>query len=217
MYVQGPTEKFAYGDTGPNKYSATANALLYYANVFNQPRYALYQRDQYDAPEPWSMFWYDPTVAGAWWDGLPLDAVFDDSLDQWASMRSSWTDQNALFIGVKAGANQGRQTHNDLDAGDFVLQALGTTWAGELGDGDYRSPFYFSNDTQGSERWWYYRKMTEGQNTILVNASNQNVAAAPSIKFGTTNETQGSSTVYTAPNSSTAYFTTDITSAYFDV
>jgi hypothetical protein len=147
MYGQGATSLFNWGDNGPNKYTATANSLLFYANAYNQPQYALFQRDQHDSADPWSMFWYNPQVSGAFWDGLPLDYAFDNSTDQWMSMRSSWTDGNALFVGIKAGTLQGHQTHNDLDVGDFVLDALGTRWAGELGDGDYLSPYYFSNDS----------------------------------------------------------------------
>ncbi|KAJ7252781.1 hypothetical protein B0H12DRAFT_1117835 [Mycena haematopus] len=216
MYGSGATTLFQWGDNGPNKYTATANSLMYYANAFNQPQYSLFQRDQFDAAEPWSMFWYNPQISGAFWDGMPLDNVFDNSTDQWMSMRSSWTDPDALFVAIKAGTLQGHQTHNDLDVGDFVLDALGTRWAGELGDGDYLSPYYFSNDTQGSARWMYYRKMTEGQNTLLLGATNQDVTAKPTIQFGTSNTTQGSSTVFTPDQDSTAYFTTDMTTAYFD-
>jgi len=216
MYSYGTTSLFDYGDHGPNKYSSTANAMLLYADHYNQPRYALFQRDQHDAAEPWSMFWYDPTVSGAFWEGAPLDQFFDNELDQWASMRSSWTDTNGLYAAIKAGKLQGHQTHNDLDAGDFVLDALGTRWAGELGSSDYLSPGYFSSEEQNSVRWTYYRKMTEGQNTILVNQSNQNVLAAPTIiKHETSGTTQGSSTVLDLPSSSTAYWIADISSAYF--
>jgi hypothetical protein len=91
MFVQGSTTLFNYGDTGPNKYSTTSNSMLFYADQFSQPQYALFQREQWDAAEPTAMFWYDPTVSGAFWDGQPLDAVFDNSTDQWVSMRSSWT------------------------------------------------------------------------------------------------------------------------------
>ena len=217
MYVQGTTSLFNYGDHGPNKFSTTANSMIFYSEQFKDPTFALYQRDQHDAPEPWSMFWYDPTVSGAFWDGTPLDAFFDNHTDQWASMRSSWTDEDALYVAIKAGTLQGHQTHNDLDCGDFVLDALGTRWAGELGSGDYLSEGYFSNDTQGSERWLYYRKRTEGQNTILVGAQNQDVTAAPTIiGHETTGEAQGSSTVYDVPSNSVAYWVADLTSAYFD-
>ena len=217
MYVTGATSMFNYGDTGPNKYSTTANSMFFYADQYQVPRYALFQRDRYDAAEPWSMFWYDPTVQGAFWDGAPLDYFFDNSTDQWGSMRSSWTDGNALYIAMKAGTLVGHQTHNDLDCGDFVIDALGTRWAGELGSGDYRSTGYFSTDAQDSQRWLYYRKRTEGQNAILVNQQNQQVTAAPTVNYGTTGEAQGSSTVYNVPGTSAAYFTANISSAYSGV
>lgn len=217
MYATGATSLFDWGDHGPNKFSSTANSMFLYSSLSKHPEYALFQREMHDAAEPWSMFWYDPTVAGAYWDGLALDHEFDDPLDQWASMRSSWTDFNALYIGIKAGKLQGHATHGDLDAGDFVLDALGYRWAGEFGSANYLSDNYFSNETQNSARWLYYRKRTEGQNTIVVGNENQNVEAAPSMKFDSSKTTQGSSTVFTVPSGSTAFFTTDLTSAYFDV
>lgn len=214
MYVNGPGTLFDYGDHGPNKYSSTANCMFLYATQYQKPQYALFQRDQHDAAEPWSMFWYDPSVAGAFWNGAPLDHFFDNALDQWGSMRSSWTDSHASFVAIKAGKNQGRQTHNDLDVGDFVVDALGTRWVGEFGSANYLSPGYFSNDTQGSERWMYYRKMTEGQNTILIDRSNQLVTAAPTVKHDTSGTTQDSSTVFDVPADSTAYWVADMTTAY---
>ncbi|KAJ3573667.1 hypothetical protein NP233_g2289 [Leucocoprinus birnbaumii] len=217
MYANGPGTLFDWGDSGPNKFSSTANGMFLYATQYQNPRYALFQRDQHDAPEPWSMFWYDPSVAGAFWNGAALDFFFDDPTDQWASMRSSWTDNDALSIAIKAGTLQHHQTHNDLDVGDFILDALGTRWAGEFGCGDYNSLNYFSNDTQGSDRWLYYRKMTEGQNTIIINRQNQIVTAAPTVTHNTTGEAQGSSTVYTVPDDSTAYWIADMTSAYANV
>ncbi|PSR76679.1 hypothetical protein PHLCEN_2v8276 [Hermanssonia centrifuga] len=217
MYVSGFGSLFNYGDHGPNKYSTTANPMLLYGDYFQHPEYVLFQRDQHDAPEPWSMFWYNPTVSGAFWDGMPLDHFFDNSTDQWASMRSTWTDETGMYVAIKAGELLGHQTHNDLDCGDFVLDALGTRWAGELGSGDYNSPDYFTSDSQDAVRWLYYRKRTEGQNTILVNQQNQNVVQAqPTVNHGTTGEVQGSSTVYNVPNSSTAFWTADLTTAYND-
>lgn len=216
MYVYGATSMFNYGDHGPNKFSTTANCMFLYGDKYNRPAYSLFQREQADAAEPWSMFWYNPATSGAFWDGADLDRFFDDDLDQWASMRSSWTDINALYVAIKAGRNQGHQTHNDLDVGDFVLDALGTRWAGELGSADYRSPNYFSSDAQDADRWKYYRKMTEGQNTLLIGQANQNVAARPTIEHDSSGTKQGSSTVMDIPSDSTAWWTTDMTSAYFN-
>ena len=77
MYVTGLTSLFNYGDHGPNKYSTTANMMHNFVTQYNMPQYSLFQRDRYDsASDPWAMFWYDPSVTGAWWDGLALDHYF---------------------------------------------------------------------------------------------------------------------------------------------
>ncbi|KAI0785065.1 chondroitin AC/alginate lyase [Abortiporus biennis] len=214
MYVSGFGSLFSYGDHGPNKFSTTANSMLLYGDFYQHPEFVLFQRDQHDAPEPNSMFWYNPTVSGAFWDGMLLDHNFDDPLTQWAAMRSSWTDESGLYVGIKAGALQHHQTHNDLDLGDFVLDALGTRWAGDLGSGDYLSFQYFNSDAQDAARWLYYRKRTEGQNSILVDQQNQLVTAAPTTKFDSSKTAQGSSTVFDVPSDSTAYWSADLTSGY---
>lgn len=215
MHVSGMTAMFNYGDHGPNKFSTTANSMLFMGSAFNNPTYTLFQRDRNDSPEPWSMFWYDPSVKGAWWDGLALDHYFDNTNDTWVSMRSSWTDNNGLALAMKAGGLQYHQTHGDLDAGDFVIDALGVRWAGEYGSADYLGDGYFSNENQDSVRWLWYRKMTEGQNTIAVNGANQLVSYQPgNPKYQSSETVQGSSTVMDVPADSTAFFTVDLSSAY---
>jgi hypothetical protein len=44
----------------------------------------------------------------------------------------------------------GHQTHGDIDAGDFVLDAMGQRWAGELGSGNYLSDGYFFSEVRFS-------------------------------------------------------------------
>ncbi|GJJ09899.1 hypothetical protein Clacol_004123 [Clathrus columnatus] len=214
IYIQGMTSLFNYGDHGPNKYSTTSNANLFFGGYFNIPAYQLHQRDQQDSAEPTAMFWYEPTVSGAWWDNLALDHYFPDPFDSWFSARTTWTNNNGLYIAMKASQALNHQTHGDLDCGDFVIDALGQRWAGELGSADYDSPDYFSSEAQNSPRWTYYRKMTEGQNTLLINAENQLVTANPTTTFGTTGDQQGSSTVNQLAKGSTAFFVADMTTAY---
>ena len=144
IYVTGMTSLFNYGDHGPNKFSTTANSMMFYGSVFNNAMYTLFQRDRIDASEPTGLFWYDPTVSGGWWDGLPLDHNFSNTTDAWASMRSSWTDNDGLYLAIKAGSNSGHQTHNDLDGGDFVLDFMGQRFAGELGSADYNAPVRYA-------------------------------------------------------------------------
>ncbi|SGY78606.1 BQ5605_C008g04899 [Microbotryum silenes-dioicae] len=215
MYVTGQQGLFDYGDTGPRKFTATANGLLFYGDQFDIPTYALFQRDRGDAPEPMAMFWYNPQTTGSWWDNLALDHHFSNATDDWASMRSSWTDNNGTYVAMKAGNLTGHQTHGDLDIGDFVMDALGQRWAGENGNGQYLANGYFTTEAQDGARWTYYQKGTQGQNTIMINEANQNVLAAPALVFDTTSEAQ-TALNYAVPSSSTAYMTVDMTAAYND-
>ena len=124
---------------------------------------------------------------------------------------------NALYVAMKGSKLQGRQAHGDLDCGDFVLDALGTRWAGELGSGDYLSTGYFDSEAQNATRWLYYRKRTEGQNTILVDQQNQDVTANPKMKYDSSGTAQGSSTIFKPSSDSTSFVVFDLTSAYFNV
>ncbi|GAA5928825.1 hypothetical protein JCM1841_003582 [Sporobolomyces salmonicolor] len=213
MYVTGMQGLFNYGDCGPNKYTATANGLMFYGAQYNIPMYTLFQRDRGDAPEPMAMLYYDPQVSGDWWDGLALDRHFSNTTDGWFSSRSSWTDSDGMYIAMKAGQLTGHQTHGDLDAGDFVLDAMGQRWAGELGSANYLANGYFTSEDQDAQRWTYYRKATPGQNTLTVDGTNQLVSGVPQTTFDTTGESQDA-LAYTAPNTSTAYFVADLSEMF---
>src|ERR1700689_4167681 len=92
---------------------------------------------------------------------------------------------------------------------------MGQRFIGEHGSDNSLNPDYFSNETQSSARWTLYRKMTEGQNVIAINGQNQNVSAVPTIiSQGSSNTTQGASTIFTVPSDSSAYIVTDLTTAY---
>ncbi|KAK7892304.1 hypothetical protein LTR67_007400 [Exophiala xenobiotica] len=211
IYSQGMVDKFNYGDCGPDKITATANPLMFYGKHLGKPRWTQFQREQDDAADPLSMFWYDTTTpSGQWSDGLELDHYFSYVNTSWASMRSSWTDDNGLYVAMKASTLMGHQTHGDLDAGDFVLDALGERWAGDLCQNDYNGPGYFESENQDSRRWLYYRCGTEGQNTLLYNGTNQLVNGIPVTTFNSTDSVESSST----QNSSTAFYIADLTSFY---
>ncbi|EJD45784.1 hypothetical protein AURDEDRAFT_114063 [Auricularia subglabra TFB-10046 SS5] len=215
MHVFGMTSLFDYADHGPNKFSTTANGMILYGSLYNEPMYMLYQRDRFDASDPWSIFWYDPTVQGAWWNGLPLDHHFDADSTNWVAMRSSWTDNKGVYVAMKSSVLTSHQAHGDLDCGTFVVDAMGERWFGELGSGDYLSEEYFKSETDDAKRWLYYRTRTEGQNTILVGGQNQVPSKArPTMKFGSTGDVQGSSPVMSLSSGSSAFAVTDMTTAY---
>jgi len=114
MYNWGMTQKFNYGDCGPSKITATANALFFYGSRYRNATFILYQRDRPDAADPLAMLWYDADVAGSWFHKLSLDKSFPDVRGAWVSMRSSWRDPNGLFVAMKAGKMTGHASRMPL-------------------------------------------------------------------------------------------------------
>jgi len=73
----------------------------------------------------------------------------------------------------------------------------------------------FTSEADNATRWLYYRKRTEGQNTILINAANQLAAEAlPTSVYDSDGVAQGSDTTFTPGSGSTAFYTTDMSTAY---
>lgn len=90
---------------------------------------------------------------------LTLDAYY--SLDTIMTFRSSWDTSNNIFAGLHGGDNQA--SHGDLDIGNFVINVNGVYMLEDLGADSYNMVGYF-----GAYRWSYYRKRTEGQNTLVM-------------------------------------------------
>jgi hypothetical protein len=84
-------------------------------------------------------------------------------------MRGKWADSRATFVGSKGG--QMGADHGNLDAGTFVLDALGKRWFHDLGGDNYALTNYFTDtpNASGVDRWDYYRMRPEGQNTLAIN------------------------------------------------
>lgn len=133
-------------------------------------------------------WWNNQSAGGAldalWWNdsttspesaGQPPDMAFHGESgtafnpQEMVTMRGRWNDSRATFVGVKAG--QMGADHGNLDAGTFVIDALGKRWFHDLGSDNYALTNYF-NDTSSStavDRWDYYRMRPEGQNTLAIN------------------------------------------------
>lgn len=215
MYVSGPGGLFAYGDNGPNKFATTANQMFLYAQKSNNPVYALYQRDRADAAfDPLSMFWYDTTSKGGYFNGLDLDKWFDNKRGNWMSMRSSWTDNTGVYVAMKASNMTGHQTHGDLDAGDFVMDALGVRFIGEYGSDNYLAKDYFMSEDNDAARWQYFRKSTQGQNTLIIGNKNHVPNCMPQNKFESNGAKQNDKMSYTPGKDDTAYYVSDLSSCY---
>lgn len=158
--ASGPTGlSFSYADSHAGRIRAPV--LFWLARQFNRPEYAWYQRQMADA-HPLDLVWYDARLAQKPASPPPLDKYYRNS--EITVMRSAWDDPDALFVGFKSGDN--KANHSNLDLGSFVLDALGTRFADDIGADDYNLPGYF-----GKQRWTYYRLRAEGHNTLVINPS----------------------------------------------
>ncbi len=162
IHVTGPTGLlFNYGDSDT---STDLVALNWFASHFNRPEYMRFLSESPPSSHPalaliWDQVTDDQTTqslpTSAWFGGLGL-----------VTMRSDWSDPEAVFVGFKAGPLLSH--HNNLDAGTFVLDAKGVRWAVDLGVGNYDLPGYFLE-----KRFDYYRTATIGQNTLTFGIGNQ--------------------------------------------
>ncbi|MEI8288408.1 MAG: autotransporter-associated beta strand repeat-containing protein [Verrucomicrobiota bacterium] len=167
---------FNFADTG-GAGASQGPFMMWWARRFDVPAYASYQRTNNTAD----------ALSDLWWDGRGGDPVSEDigsdilflgptsstpfNPQHVGVFRSSWGDKNETFLAFKGG--QMGADHGNLDAGDFVLEALGKRWAWDLGSDNYALPGYFdSNANSATNRWDYYRMRAEGQNTIVINPGN---------------------------------------------
>lgn len=97
--------------------------------------------------------------------------------------RSSWTDPDAVFVGLKAGSPSG--PHGHMDIGSFVLDAGGVRWAVELGAEGYHRiesrGMNFWSMAQDSQRWTVFRQNNLSHNTLVIDGQLQRVSGHAEI------------------------------------
>jgi len=141
-----------------------------------------------------ALWWNDSTSTLAGTAQSPDMAFHGDATtafdpQEMVTMRGKWNDSRATFVGCKGG--EMGADHGNLDAGTFVLDALGKRWFHDLGGDDYALPNYFNftSSSTAIDRWDYYRTRSEGQNTLTISPSaNADMllgAVAPLIAYQT--------------------------------
>ena len=151
----GPLKlSFNYADAGAG--NMRGPQLFWLARRYNRPEFSWHERNNVSV-EPLDLLWYDARGFDPQTTGLQPDNYFRGptgttpyATADAVTLRSRWQDTDATFVGTKGG--ELGASHGNLDAGSFVLDALGVRWAHDLGGDDYALPGYF-----GSQRWTYYR------------------------------------------------------------
>lgn len=129
-----------------------------------------------------------------WGAGTDLSAISGPDKKMWtgkgktpiALMRTSWTDPNAIFVGIKGGTCM--VGHSHMDIGSFVMDANGVRWAMDFGMENYNSiesaGINLWSSRQESQRWQVFMYNNYAHNTLTVNNRLQLVdGAAPLTGF----------------------------------
>lgn len=96
----------------------------------------------------------------------PLDMIY--SGDEVASLRSSWTDPSAVFVGIKGGSAKGNP-HAHLDAGTVIMEAFGKRWLSEIPPPRYgRGDWPYAKRYMNEDRFLFFQARTEAHNTLLI-------------------------------------------------
>ena len=177
VYFSGPSDRtFNYADAGDDV--GTAEEMFWLARRFKQPVYAWHEHQQLarrKSVHALDLVWFQRETASPDLAKWPLNMLFRGV--NTAFLRSSWTEADQVFAGIKGGDNKANHSH--LDLGTFVIDVGSSRFAADLGPDDYNLPQYF-----GKLRWTYYRLNTDSHNTILIDSENQDPKAeAPVTDF----------------------------------
>ncbi|HEY9776075.1 MAG TPA: heparinase II/III family protein [Planktothrix sp.] len=164
IYCYGPIDKcFNFADCADDLRKAPQ--MFWMSTVFDKPVYAGAELNAASKlTDIFHLLFYPAKFETQEEAKLPLMKAFEGT--NVCTMRTSWTDPDATFVGIKGGDNASPHAH--LDLGSFVIDSQGCRWALDLGPDDYDLPGYF-----GKTRWNYYRLRTEGHNTLTIGRENQ--------------------------------------------
>jgi hypothetical protein len=101
-----------------------------------------------------------------------------------AAIRSGWS-KNASYIAIKGGSPSANHAH--MDVGSFVIDALGTRWASDLGMQSYHSleskGIRLWGRDQKAQRWTVFRLSTYAHNVPVVDGKQQRVKGHARLSF----------------------------------
>jgi hypothetical protein len=185
LHAHGPVGSFNYFD-GKQNFTLTP-AIFWFAKEIQDPTLLYYQIPLLNQINKLSSADGDNRI----FPMIPIWLSQLDSLKFTGSSDLSWTghgsnpvsmhrtswNEDAIFIGVKGG--RPGLNHGHMDAGSFVMDALGIRWAQDLGMHPYyeleKEGLDLWNMKQDSQRWTLFRYNNFSHNTLVVNNSLQRV------------------------------------------
>ena len=193
--MSGPSGKpFNYSDSGPN--GGIHPAMFWFANKIKDPSVLWVEKNYLKNIRP-ELLVRDRLLPAImlWSGGLSIDKITPPESTVWmgkgkvpvAMMRTSWTDSNAVYVGMKGGSVSVNHAH--MDIGSFIMEADGERWAMDFGIQDYESleskGIALFGRTQNAQRWTVFRLTNLVHNTLTFNGQHQDVSGmAPITGWG---------------------------------
>jgi len=176
VYGTGPTGNaynFSDGGDGPLVGPYWGPWCRYLGLKYNQPIYSYFESSEHSSRFPTDMVWRDKRLVPPG-STTPL-SNYNQTVGT-IFLRSAWNNSNAIYAGIKAGFNANvtpyGSGHENEEIGSFVFEALDVRWFVDLGSDNYNLNGYFTAaPTTSPNRWQYYRKRAEGNNTLVINPS----------------------------------------------
>ncbi len=180
LHMTGPTGKpFNYSDSDGKSF--VNPAMVWFAARTKDPSLMTVERKLMEEQKthlhrirelPAAMVWgldldfsNVPTPTDLIWSGGGRTPV--------ALIRSSWKGKDGLYAAIKGGSAV--TAHGHMDAGSFVIDAMGERWATDLGMQDYNSlqskGIKLFIMRQESDRWKVFRMSNHSHNTLTFNNS----------------------------------------------
>jgi len=193
--MTGPSGKsFNYSDAGAG--GGINPAMFWFANRLKNNSVLLTEKSYLESEKSMTGDRLLPAIM-IWGAGVDLDKITAPKDLIWvgkgkspvALMRTSWSDPNAIFVGLKGGSPSVNHAH--MDEGSFVMDAGKLRWAMDFGMQDYESleskGVDLWNEKQNSQRWQVFRYNNFSHNTLSFNNELQLVNGYAPISGFTTN------------------------------
>ena len=168
IYISGADRySFNFADCGLRRISSPMHFWM--GKHYDIQHYSWFRYDtlrQHGRGTVLDLLWFDDRAKDFDPNTLPLNKHFRKA--DVATFRTSWTDPNALVLGIQAGGNYNLGMHRHLDQGTFILEALGERWA--IDSGTERETYQRHRNKR--QRWEFYRIRAEGHNTLVFNPGN---------------------------------------------
>lgn len=195
--MTGPSgNPFNYSDAGTK--GGLHPAMFWFASRLKNPSLLWSEKFRLTNNDP-KQFTSDRLLPAImlWSKGISINTITPPAATIWvgkgknpvALMRTSWTDPNAIYVGMKGGSVSVNHAH--MDIGSFVMEADGVRWAMDFGMQEYESleskGIQLFGRTQDAQRWTVFRYTNLVHNTLTVNNQHQKVTGyAPIVSFSTT-------------------------------